>query len=125
ESHRSEYHTPEQVRASHILVRDRATAARILAQIQAAPSDLRLYRQLAEQHNTDAETRKRFGDLRFFSRPSERTEGEPDVPPEVAEAAFRIERIGAVHPEVVQSSRGFHVVKLTGRRAAMHRSLEE
>lgn len=125
ESHASEFNTPEQVRASHIQVRDRATAQRILTQLLAAPNDLRLYRQLADQHNTDAETRDRFGDLRFFSRPSERAEGEPDVPAPVAEAAFQIDRIGGVHSEVVESDRGFHVVKLTGRRAAMHRTLEE
>ncbi len=123
EANRAEFHTPEQVRATHIQFRDRAGAQRV--QILAAPDDLRLYRQLAEQHNTDPETRDRFGDLRFFSRPSERTEGEPAVPAAVAEAAFGIERIGGIHPEVVQSDRGFHVVKLTGRRAAMHRTLEE
>jgi peptidyl-prolyl cis-trans isomerase C len=125
DANQSEYHTPEQVRASHIQTRDRATAQRVLQQLLAAPDDLRLYRQLAEQHNVDDETRDRFGDLRFFSRPSERTANEPVVPDAVAEAAFRIERIGGIHPEVVESDRGFHVVKLTGRRAAMHRTLEE
>lgn len=125
EGNRSEYQTPEQVRASHIQLRDRASAQRVLQQLLAAPDDLRLYRQLAEEHNVDDETRDRFGDLRFFSRPSERTENEPAVPAAVAEAAFRVERIGGIHPEVVESDRGFHVVKLTGRRAAMHRTLEE
>ncbi len=125
EAHASEFHTPEQVRASHIQVRDRASAERVLAQLLAAPNDLRLHRQLADQHNTDQETRDRFGDLRFFSRPNERTENEPNVPAAVAEAAFSIERIGGIHPEVVHSDRGWHVIKLTGRRAAMHRTLEE
>lgn len=125
EANPSEYNTPEQVRASHIQCRDRATAQRVLQQLLAAPDDLRLHRALAEQHNVDDETRDRFGDLRFFSRPGEPLGGEPVVPAPVAEAAFRIERIGGFHPEVVQSERGFHVVKLTGRRAAMHRSLEE
>lgn len=125
ESHGSEFNTPEQVRASHILVRDRATAERVLAQLQESPADLRLYRQLADEHNIDTETRNRFGDLRFFSRPAERTEGEPVVPPAVAEAAFSIERIGGFHPTLVESELGFHIVKLTGRRAAMHRTLEE
>jgi peptidyl-prolyl cis-trans isomerase C len=125
ESHRAEFHTPEQVRASHIQVRDRATAQRILRQLLAAPADLRLYRQLAEQHNQDPETRDRFGDLRFFSRPTERGENEPPVPDAVAETAFSIESIGGVYGEVVHTDRGWHVVKLTGRRAAMHRSLEE
>ena len=125
ESHRAEFHTPEQVRASHIQVRDRATAQRILRQLAAAPADLRLYRQLAEQNNQDPETRDRFGDLRFFSRPSERGENEPPVPDAVAEAAFAVESIGGLAPEVVHTDQGWHVVKLTGRRAAMNRSLEE
>lgn len=125
EAHPNEFHTPEQVRASHIQIRDRATAQRVLQQILASPDDLRLFRSLVEQHTTDEETRPRFGDLRFFSRPSERTETDPDVPAAVAEAAFSIDRIGGVYPELVQTERGFHIVKLTGRRAAMHRTLEE
>jgi parvulin-like peptidyl-prolyl isomerase len=125
EAHRSEYHTPEQVRASHILFEDRATAERVLAQLREDPNDLRLFRRLAEEHNTDQATRDRFGDLRFFSRPDQRAEGEPEVPAPVAEAAFEIRQIGQYAPEVVQSDAGYHVVKLTGRRAAMHRSLEE
>lgn len=125
ESHRSEFHTPAQVRASHILCPDRATAQRVLAELQENPTSLPLYRRLAEQHNTDPATRDRFGDLRFFSRPDERLENEPPVAEEVATAAFTIEAIGGIHPEVVQSEAGFHIIKLTGRRAAMHRSLEE
>jgi len=125
EAHRTEFHTPAQVRASHILVRDRATAQRVLRQLLQAPSDTRLYRRLAQEHNTDEATRDRFGDLRFFSRPSERTENEPEIPDAVAEAAFSIQNIGGLHPTPVQADDGWHIVKLTGRRAAMHRSLEE
>lgn len=125
ESHRREFNTPAQVRASHIQFRDRATAQRVLREILAAPNDLALFRRLAEQHNTDEATSDRLGDLRFFSRPDERSPEEPEVPAAVANAAFGIERIGGVHGEVVQSDAGYHIVKLTGRRAAMSRSLEE
>jgi peptidyl-prolyl cis-trans isomerase C len=125
ESHQSEFNTPEQVRASHIQVRDRGTAVRLLRELTAEPNNLGLFRQLAQQNNTDAQTRDRFGDLRFFSRPSQRTENEPEVPEAVAEAAFAIDRIGAFAPEPVHSDRGWHIVKLTGRRAAITRRLEE
>ena len=125
EAHRSEFHTPAQVRASHIRCRDRATAQRVLRELLADPSNLRLYRRLAEQHNTDPTTQDRFGDLRFFSRPDERTDNEPDIPAPIATAAFSIERIGGIYPEVVRTDQGWHIVKLTGRRAAMHRSLAE
>lgn len=125
EEHSGEFNTPAQVRASHIQCRDRNTANRVLRELRADPTNVRLYRRLAEQHNTDESTQDRFGDLRFFSRPDEDAEGEPSVPNEVAEAAFSVERIGGIHPSVVRSSAGWHVVKLTGRRAAMHRSLAE
>lgn len=125
ESHQSEFHTPAQVRASHIRCSDRATAQRVLRALLADPSNLRLYRELAEANNTDPDTQDRFGDLRFFSRPEERTENEPEIPAAVAVAAFDIRRIGGLHSEVVHTDDGWHVVKLTGRRAAMHRALSE
>lgn len=125
ESHHDEFNKPEQVRASHIVFSSQATAQRVLRQILASPSDMRLFRQLAEQHNTDPATRDRFGDIGFFSRTAERQADEPEVPPEVAEVAFSMDTIGTVHPELVHSSQGFHIVKITGRRAPLHRTLEE
>jgi peptidyl-prolyl cis-trans isomerase C len=125
EAHHDEFNKPEQVRASHVFFASRAAAERVLRQLLASPTDVRLFRELAERHNEDPETRDRFGDLRFFSRPEERQAGEPDVPPEVARAAFAIAAIGGIHESVVESERGFHIVKLTGRRAALHRTLEE
>ncbi|MCS6797252.1 MAG: peptidyl-prolyl cis-trans isomerase [Myxococcota bacterium] len=125
EANIDEFHKPEQVRASHILVKNRAAAERILRQLLARPHDVELFRQMAERHNEDPETRERLGDLRFFSRPAERSEGEPEVPAAVAEAAFQIREIGGYHPNLVQSDAGFHIVKLTGRRAALRRTLED
>jgi peptidyl-prolyl cis-trans isomerase C len=125
EAHQGEFNKPEQVRASHILIRNRATAERVLRQLLQDATNVRVFRELAERHNEDADTRDRFGDLRFFSRPEERQGEEPDVPAEVARAAFSIPTIGGIHGELVQSERGFHIVKLTGRRAALSRSLEE
>ena len=124
DSHPTEFHQPEQVRASHILFTSEAQATRVLRQILANPTDVRLFRSLAEQHNTDAATRDRFGDLGFFARPEEAGPS-PLVPPEVATAAFALGTIGAVHPVVIHSALGWHVLKLTGRRAALDRSLEE
>lgn len=125
DSHTDEFNKPEQVRASQILFTNQATAQRVLRQILASPSDMRLFRQLAEAHNTDAETRDRFGDIGFFSRPAERQADEPVVPAEVAEVAFSMDTIGTVHPELVRSPAGFHIVKITGRRAPLHRTFEE
>lgn len=124
EENAEEFNKPEQVRASHIVFAKRAKAQQILRQILRNEDDVSFFRQMAEEHNTDEATKDRFGDLRFFSRPGEGEENE-NVPDAVAEAAFSIEQIGKVHPELVETDQGFHIVKLTGRRAALHRSLEE
>jgi peptidyl-prolyl cis-trans isomerase C len=125
ESHRDEFDKPEQVRASHILIRDRAKAQRVLREVLAKKTDIAFWRTAAQTHNEDPETRDRFGDLRFFSRPAERRPDEPDIPAAVAEAAFGLAQIGDIHEQLVQSPAGYHIVKLTGRRAALRRSLEE
>lgn len=125
EAHTSEFNKPEQVRASQIVFASEATAQRVLRQILQAPNDMRLFRQLAEQHNIDTVTRDRFGDLGFFSRPAERQADEPQVPAEVADAVFALDTIGAVHPQLIHTSQGFHIVKITGRRAPLRRSLED
>ena len=126
DAHRNEFHKPEQVRASHIRFTDRARAQRVLAQILARPDDAALFRRLTEEHNTDEDTQgARRGDLRFFSQDGSRGDDQDPVPGPVAAAAFALERIGAVHPELVEVDGAFHIVKLTGRRAALHRTLEE
>jgi peptidyl-prolyl cis-trans isomerase C len=126
EANRDEFHKPEQVRASHILIANQARAQQVLGQLKDSPTDINLFRQLAEEHNEDATSKARFGDLGFFARPGE---GEPDegsdVPAAVAEAAFQIDQIGGIHSELVKTDQGHHIVKLTGRRAALRRSLDE
>lgn len=125
EAHPEEFHQPEQVRASVILIRDAAAARRVRAQLEQRGADIAVFRDLAARHNEDAATKDRFGDLRFFSRPAERAPGEPEVEPAVAEAAFSLAQIGDVAPSVIETPRGFFIVKLTGRRPALARSLEE
>jgi peptidyl-prolyl cis-trans isomerase C len=138
EAHEDEFHKPAQMRASHIQVSTRREAEKLLEELKASPEDNTLFRELAEEHNEDPETKKRGGDLGFFSRPEDSAadgeagedEGATEerarrVPEAVAEAAFEIDDLGDLYPEVVESEDGFHVVKLTGRRAALHRSFEE
>lgn len=117
QEHLAEYNQPAQVRALHIVVRTRAEAQRYLQQVR-DQADIAPFRELAAAHNID-DTRGRGGDLLFFG-----LEGE-GPPQAVREAAFALARIGDVHPEVIQTELGFHVVRLTGRRAALVRSLED
>jgi parvulin-like peptidyl-prolyl isomerase len=119
----AEFRKPAQRRASHILFKDKAKAESVLKKLQAAPDDMELFRKLAEENTQDPETKPRFGDLRFFSQ--EPAEGESAPPKPVRDAVFALDKTGALHAQVIQSEQGFHVVKMTGERAALDRSLED
>jgi peptidyl-prolyl cis-trans isomerase C len=117
QEHLAEYNQPAQVRALHIVVRTRAEAQRYLQQVR-DEADIAPFRALAQAHNID-DTRERGGDLLFFGM-------EGDGPPApVREAAFALARIGDVSPTVIESPVGFHIVRLTGRRAALERTLDD
>jgi len=123
EAHPKEWSLPEQVRASHILVATEAEARSILAELAAHPDDPDRWRALVEAHHTERRGRRSLGDLRFFSRPDE-PEG-PHIDPALARAAFTLEEPGDVFPEPVRTEAGWHVVRLTDRRAALRRSLDD
>ena len=133
ESHPDEYAQPEQRRASHIRVSNRALAGRLLEQLKEQPrSDEELFRSLSDRYNEDQQTKDRAGDLRFFSRPvptenptGDSAEEPPRVPDAVASAVFSLDEIGDYVPNVVRSEQGYHIVRMTGQRPALRRSLEE
>jgi peptidyl-prolyl cis-trans isomerase C len=125
DAHRDEFHKPAQVRASAILVKDEAKARKLLTQLSDKPDDDELFRQLATTQNDDAMLKERAGDLQFFSRPSERVEGDPVLPDAVAEAAFKLSEIGDLAPEPVKTANGFYIVKLTGKRKELARTLDQ
>ena len=127
DAHTAEFDKPAQVRASHILFKDRGAADKALQQLVANPKDIELFRKLAAEQSEDAATKSSGGDLRFFSATPDPT-GESDSierPDALRRAAFSLKEIGDLYPELVQSERGFHIVKLTGRREALKRSLED
>lgn len=129
--HRRDFEQPEQVRVSHIQVRDRALAEQILTQAREAEDDIEAWRALVDRYNEDQATGgARQGDLRFFSADGSRNDEPHDadpapVDPAIARASFSLERIGQVHPELVETAAGFHILKLFGRRAALNRTLVE
>jgi peptidyl-prolyl cis-trans isomerase C len=123
----SEFDKPAQVRASHILFKDRAAAEKALKTLKQAPTDMQAFRNLAQNENTDPATKDSYGDLRFFSATKDKTgeTDEPERPDAVRKAAFSLSQVGDLCPDVVQSERGFHIVKLTGKRDPMKRTLED
>jgi parvulin-like peptidyl-prolyl isomerase len=124
DQNKEEFNKPEQRRASHILFKDKGKAQTILNRLKASsPNDMELFRKLAEQNTEDASTKERFGDLRFFAKDA--APGEAGPPAAVREAVFSLAKNGDMAQELVQSDQGFHIVKLTGERAALSRSLDD
>ena len=124
QSHQDEFTREEMRRASHIAVRTRAEAVRLIREARTA--DARAFRALVREHSQDPETRLRGGDLRYFTRsgtsPNAR---DPRVDEALTAAAFALNEVGDVAAEPVAVGDRFSVVKLTGRRPAEHRTLEQ
>jgi parvulin-like peptidyl-prolyl isomerase len=117
--HASEYVRPETVRVSQILIRERAKAQKVLAAAKALPkSDFKAFRVLVARESEDADSKQRGGDLTQFDRAT------PHLPPAVVKAAFALEAVGDLS-DLVSTSKGFVILKLTDHRPALSRTLEE
>ncbi|MEE2756508.1 MAG: peptidyl-prolyl cis-trans isomerase [Myxococcota bacterium] len=134
DAHPSEFSRAAQVRASHILVADKASAltlhAEIKAAIAAAPAKARrIFGEFAEKHSKDALTQGRKGDLGFFGEPGKsavkRAHNAPPVPSSLAKAAYKLDAVGQMAPEPVEGTKGWHLVLKSGYRRAYVKSLAD
>jgi len=123
-AHKDDYQQPEKRRLAHVQLEPteagRAQAQNILEKIQARPNDQNLFRSQVHRHTRDNESRSRGGEIPFKSR-NELTE---ELGPSFATQVFRMPP-GTLAAEPVQSTRGWHVIKVVSRREALTRSLEE
>ena len=106
----ADYEPVSEVRASHILVADKALADDLRKQLD----DGAAFADLAAEHGTDG-TKTQGGDLGWFEK--ER------MVPEFAEAAFAGEEGDVVGP--VQTQFGWHLIHVTGKRDRPAPSFEE
>lgn len=123
EHKKTDYTTPEERRASHILIQvapdakpEEKTAARakidgLLAQAKAAPGS---FAELAKKHSDDKSNSDKGGDLDYFDRNAM-------VKP-FADAAYGM-KIDEISP-VVETEFGFHIIRLTGIRGGQVKPLE-
>ncbi len=117
--HAAEFNHPEEVRVSQIFTKDKAKAQKAATAAKAIPAlDEKAYRNLVTAQSEDEDSKQRGGDLTFFDRNSS------TYPKEVVAAAFALKDVGDVSP-VVQTGKGFHVLKLTGKRPGFSRPLDE
>jgi parvulin-like peptidyl-prolyl isomerase len=118
DAHPDEFNKPEEVRVAHILVKDQATAKKVLADARVKGQDGESFRKLVSDYSTDLVTKERGGDLRYFDASTK------ELPPEIVKASFALSSIGDVS-QPVKTSQGLHILKLTGRRKALVRTLDE
>lgn len=101
------------VHASHILfaAEDKETAEEVLAEVQAGGN----FEALAEEHSQDAVSAANGGDL-----------GWPTTPyvPEFQAAADELE-VGETSAELVETTFGWHIIRVNDKREASEKSLEE
>ncbi|RAV01437.1 peptidylprolyl isomerase [Paenibacillus sp. YN15] len=103
--------TPEEVRASHILVATKEEAEAVLASLQGGAD----FATLAKEKSTDTGSKEAGGDLDFFAK------GIMEEPFETAAFALKTGELSSV----VETSHGFHVIKATDHKDATTPTLEE
>lgn len=124
QAHVSDYVKPAMTRLSHIAFKkeDRARAEEVLAQAKALDRlDAAGFGKLAREHSNDERTKELDGDMRFLSD----DELAAQYGPELASAAAALVKVGDLAPELVETPKALHVVKLQGRQLALNLSLEQ
>jgi peptidyl-prolyl cis-trans isomerase C len=124
DSHDAEFHRPEMVRASHILLDTREEAVALIQELR--EQDARAFRTAAREHSVDTETKLRGGDLRYFTQEGRGINAQDaEVDPAIVAAAFELDEVGDLTAQPVPVGEKFSVIKLTGRRPEEHRTYEE
>jgi peptidyl-prolyl cis-trans isomerase D len=119
EDNQQQYSTPEQVRASHILLKTegkddaavKKQAEDLLAKVKAGAD----FAQLATKFSEDDVSKTKGGDLDFFPK--------GQMVPEFDQAAFAM-KPGEIS-DLVKTQYGYHIIKVSEKRAASTKSLDE
>jgi|KBSMisStandDraft_5_1062788.scaffolds.fasta_scaffold00117_39 peptidyl-prolyl cis-trans isomerase D len=114
-----QYSTPEQVRASHILLKtegkdDAAVKAKVEDLLKQAKAGAD-FGELAKKYSEDEGTAKNGGDLDYFTRGK--------MVPEFDEVAFTLQP-GQISG-VVKSPFGYHIIKVTDKKVGTRRTLAD
>lgn len=107
------YTTAEERRAAHILVKDRAKADALLAELTKTPAS---FAEVARKNSQDSSTADKGGDADLFI-----ARGDTDKAYE--EALFALKKPGDLSP-VVQTKDGFFILQLKATRGGEKRSYE-
>jgi len=125
EDHPEKYHKPAQRRVAHILVKDKALADKILADVLNDEMNAVKFRDLVIRHSEDPVNKTHGGDMGYFSSPEERTEHEPPIDDKILKALYGLEKVGEVYKEVIEMDEGFHIIKYTSTKPETHRTYDQ
>ena len=112
ENKASKFTYPDTVRASHILIKDKAKAEDVLKQAKAPKAD---FAALAKQYSEDPGSAAKGGDLGFFTK--------EQMVPEFSKAAFSLKPDTV--SDLVKSEYGYHIIKVVDRKKAGVMPLKE
>jgi len=112
EKNKKKFTNPQEVRVSHILVRKKSEAKKILNELSEGVS----FEKLAQKYSIDSITAPKGGDLGYIS-PGE-------MIPAFEEAIFALEKKGDIGP-IIETQFGYHVVKLTDKKKLENKTPEE
>ena len=117
--HLGTYTTPEQIRASHILLKTEGkNEAEVKAKAESALKEAKAggdFAALAKKYSEDDSNAPQGGDLDYFSRGR--------MVPEFETAAFALAP-GEIS-DLVKTQFGFHIIKVTDRKPAITRGLDD
>lgn len=111
-TNKDRYDTTDKIEISHILVDEKEEAEKLLADLNAGAD----FVELAKAHSQDTQSVEAGGSIGLYAK------GE-GLDPAFEEAAFQLEK-GAIS-SVVQSSFGFHIIKVTDKVAGVTATYEE
>jgi parvulin-like peptidyl-prolyl isomerase len=126
DKNQEDYNQPELVRVSHVLVKTKAEADKVVAEAKAQQKPD--FRKLVTQYSTDEATKARGGDLRYFDKAGKvkgvGNETVAEVEKAIVDAAWPLQKNGDVAGPV-ETKAGWHVLSFTGRRPARKRDFEQ
>lgn len=111
EENKESFNTEEQVQASHILVEDEATANEVIKKLNAGED----FGELAHEYSTDTASAEAGGELGYFSK--------GQMVEEFENAAFAM-KVGEVSKTPVKTEHGYHIIKVTDKKAAVKSNFE-
>lgn len=116
----AEFHKPEEVRVSAIIVDQQQKAAKVAKDaLGEKGASNKGFRELVQEHSTDEESRVRGGDLRYFSATN------TELPKPVIDAAFGLKKTGSVVGPIDGGNGKFYILKQTGHRKAIDKTFDE